>query len=158
MSIAPRHLSTDAHSESFNRTSRLLELGTLLIPVDSSCTSLPRGMPQAPVLSCTFIEIWLCKSCTLYMIWCVPLCFHGRMIFLARLRPVRGRRTQIKFVSGLTGLNEAFRHSLYQSKVRKFEMADRRDWGGGGEDPEESTQRMIERIWESLTDIRMRMD
>ncbi|MQL89300.1 hypothetical protein Taro_021871 [Colocasia esculenta] len=38
------------------------------------------------------------------------------------------------------------------------EMADRRDWGGGGDDPEESTQRMIERIWESLTDIRTRMD
>ncbi|MQL77374.1 hypothetical protein Taro_009772, partial [Colocasia esculenta] len=37
-------------------------------------------------------------------------------------------------------------------------MADRRDWGGGGEDPEESTQRMIERIWERLIDIRMRMD
>ncbi|MQM13517.1 hypothetical protein Taro_046441 [Colocasia esculenta] len=40
----------------------------------------------------------------------------------------------------------------------KFEMADRRDWGGGGDDPEESTQRMIKRIWESLTDIRRRMD
>ncbi|MQL71412.1 hypothetical protein Taro_003740 [Colocasia esculenta] len=39
-----------------------------------------------------------------------------------------------------------------------FEMDDRRDWGGGGDDPEESTQRMIERIWESLTDIRARMD
>ncbi|MQL85126.1 hypothetical protein Taro_017642 [Colocasia esculenta] len=37
-------------------------------------------------------------------------------------------------------------------------MADRRNWGGGGDDPEESTQRMIERIWESLTDIWMRMD
>ncbi|MQL93476.1 hypothetical protein Taro_026116 [Colocasia esculenta] len=37
-------------------------------------------------------------------------------------------------------------------------MADRRDWGGGGNDPEEGTQRMIERIWESLTDIRARMD
>ncbi|MQL69588.1 hypothetical protein Taro_001866 [Colocasia esculenta] len=41
---------------------------------------------------------------------------------------------------------------------QKFEMADRRDWGGGGDDPEESTQRMIERIWESLTDIQRRMD
>ncbi|MQL77005.1 hypothetical protein Taro_009424 [Colocasia esculenta] len=80
------------------------------------------------------------------------------MISLVRLRPIRGRRTRIKFVSGLTGLNEAFHHSWYQSKVRKFEMADRRDWGGGGEDLEESTQRMIERIWENLTDIRMRMD
>ncbi|MQL93936.1 hypothetical protein Taro_026578, partial [Colocasia esculenta] len=38
------------------------------------------------------------------------------------------------------------------------EMADRRDWGGGGDDLEESTQRMIERIWESLTDIQARMD
>ncbi|MQM07479.1 hypothetical protein Taro_040319, partial [Colocasia esculenta] len=37
-------------------------------------------------------------------------------------------------------------------------MADRRDWGGGRDDLEESTQRMIERIWESLTDIRARMD
>ncbi|MQM00771.1 hypothetical protein Taro_033512 [Colocasia esculenta] len=37
-------------------------------------------------------------------------------------------------------------------------MADRRDWGGGVDDPEESTQRVIERIWESLTDIRARMD
>ncbi|MQM06329.1 hypothetical protein Taro_039147 [Colocasia esculenta] len=57
------------------------------------------------------------------------------------------------------GLAEAFRHSWYQSRVRKISgMADRRDWGGGGDDPEESTQRMIERIWESLTDIRARMD
>ncbi|MQM18549.1 hypothetical protein Taro_051543 [Colocasia esculenta] len=40
--------------------------------------------------------------------------------------------------------------------AQKFEMDDRRDWGGGGDDPEESTQRMIERIWESLTDIRRR--
>ncbi|MQM03965.1 hypothetical protein Taro_036755 [Colocasia esculenta] len=38
------------------------------------------------------------------------------------------------------------------------EMADRRDWGGGGDETEETTQRVIERIWESLTDIRMRMD
>ncbi|MQL82869.1 hypothetical protein Taro_015342 [Colocasia esculenta] len=37
-------------------------------------------------------------------------------------------------------------------------MADRRDWGGGGDHPEESTQYMIERIWESLTNIRARMD
>ncbi|MQM13406.1 hypothetical protein Taro_046330 [Colocasia esculenta] len=42
--------------------------------------------------------------------------------------------------------------------LEKFEMADRRDWGGGGDDPEENTQCMIERIWESLSDIRMRMD
>ncbi|MQL86809.1 hypothetical protein Taro_019361 [Colocasia esculenta] len=73
-----------------------------------------------------------------------------------RLRPVRGRQSRIKYVIGLTGLAEVFRHSWYQSK--KFEMTDRRDWGGGGDDPEESTQRMIERIWESHTDIRARMD
>ncbi|MQM09555.1 hypothetical protein Taro_042430, partial [Colocasia esculenta] len=72
------------------------------------------------------------------------------------LQPVRGRRTRTKFIIGLMDLNEAFHHSWYQSK--EVEMADRRDYGGGGEDSEESTQRMIERIWESITDIRMRMD
>ncbi|MQL99483.1 hypothetical protein Taro_032208, partial [Colocasia esculenta] len=79
------------------------------------------------------------------------------LVSLARLWPVRGRRTRIKYVIGITGLAEAIRHSWYQSK-KISEMADRRDWGGGGDDPEESTQRMIERIWESLTDIRARMD
>ncbi|MQL94261.1 hypothetical protein Taro_026913 [Colocasia esculenta] len=74
----------------------------------------------------------------------------------SRLRPVRGRQTRIKYVTSLTDLDEAFYHSWYQSK--KFVMADRRDWGGGGDDLEESTQRMIERIWESLTDIWRRMD
>ncbi|MQL79446.1 hypothetical protein Taro_011883 [Colocasia esculenta] len=44
-------------------------------------------------------------------------------------------------------------HPYSHSYGYKFEMADRRDWGSGGDDPEESTQRMIERIWESLTDI-----
>ncbi|MQL82334.1 hypothetical protein Taro_014787 [Colocasia esculenta] len=77
-------------------------------------------------------------------------------VSLARLWPVRGRRTRVKHVTGLTGLDEAFRHSWYQRKA--VVMAVRRDWGGGGDDPEESTQRMIERIWESLTDIRTRMD
>ncbi|MQM05112.1 hypothetical protein Taro_037917 [Colocasia esculenta] len=78
------------------------------------------------------------------------------VVSLARLRPVRGRQTRVKHITGLTGLDEAFRHTWYQSKV--VVMADRRDLGGGGDDPEESTQQMIERIWESLTEIRMRMD
>ncbi|MQM00427.1 hypothetical protein Taro_033165 [Colocasia esculenta] len=56
--------------------------------------------------------------------------FHDR-------RPVQSRAVEVREISG---------------------MADRRDWGGGGDDPEESTRRMIERIWESLTDIRARMD
>ncbi|MQL72850.1 hypothetical protein Taro_005195 [Colocasia esculenta] len=80
----------------------------------------------------------------------------GTCVVPSRLRPVRGRRTRVKHVTGLTGLDEALRHSWYQSKAAV--MADRRDWGGGGDDPEESTQRMIERIWESLTEIWMRMD
>ncbi|MQL68385.1 hypothetical protein Taro_000687 [Colocasia esculenta] len=52
-------------------------------------------------------------------------------------RPVQSRAVAVQEISG---------------------MADRRDWGGGGDDPEESTQLMIERIWENLTDIRARMD
>ncbi|MQM02587.1 hypothetical protein Taro_035361, partial [Colocasia esculenta] len=47
---------------------------------------------------------------------------------------------------------------LFMSADEISEMADRRDRGGGGDDPEESTQHMIERIWESLTEIRTRMD
>ncbi|MQM22045.1 hypothetical protein Taro_055093 [Colocasia esculenta] len=80
------------------------------------------------------------------------------LVSLARLRPVRGRRTQIKCVIGLTGLTEAFRHTDPPNRLQISGMADRRDWGGGGDDPEESTQRMIKRIWESLMDIRARMD
>ncbi|MQL89069.1 hypothetical protein Taro_021635, partial [Colocasia esculenta] len=47
-------------------------------------------------------------------------------------------------------------HLVSEQEISR--MADRRDWGGGGDDPEESTQHMIEIIWESLTDIRARMD
>ncbi|MQM20721.1 hypothetical protein Taro_053749 [Colocasia esculenta] len=53
---------------------------------------------------------------------------------------------------------DAYRGYLSSWVPQVVVMIDRRDWGGGGDDPEESTQRMIERIWESLTDIRMRMD
>ncbi|MQL72284.1 hypothetical protein Taro_004604, partial [Colocasia esculenta] len=53
---------------------------------------------------------------------------------------------------------DAYRGYLSSWVPQAVVMADRRDWGGGEDDPEESTQRMIERIWESLTDIRMRMD
>ncbi|MQM20778.1 hypothetical protein Taro_053806 [Colocasia esculenta] len=37
-------------------------------------------------------------------------------------------------------------------------MADMTDWGGGGDEPEETTHQMIERIWESLIEIRTRLD
>ncbi|MQL73883.1 hypothetical protein Taro_006246 [Colocasia esculenta] len=105
---------------------------------------------RRPVRSCDIAVLGQhLQLCSVFLCVFTDVC----MISLARLRPVRGRRTRIKFVSSLTGLNETFRHSWYQSKVREVEMADRSDWGGGGEDPEESTQRMIERIWESLTDI-----
>ncbi|MQM07364.1 hypothetical protein Taro_040203, partial [Colocasia esculenta] len=40
----------------------------------------------------------------------------------------------------------------------EFDMADRRDWGGGGDDPEETTHQLIERLWESITQIRTRLD
>ncbi|MQL75482.1 hypothetical protein Taro_007854 [Colocasia esculenta] len=42
--------------------------------------------------------------------------------------------------------------------VEEFEMADRRDWGGWGDDPEETTHQLIERLWESITEIRTRLD
>ncbi|MQL81143.1 hypothetical protein Taro_013603 [Colocasia esculenta] len=71
------------------------------------------------------------------MKWCVPLCLHGLWYGIPCEGSARSRKADSN---------------------QKFEMADRRDWGGGGDDPEESTQRMIETIWESLTDIQRRMD
>ncbi|MQM17131.1 hypothetical protein Taro_050099 [Colocasia esculenta] len=71
---------------------------------------------------------------------------------VAELREETSRRGAILVgVRGGFGVNREIAGEI-------SEMADRRDWGGGGNDPEESTQRMIERIWESLTDIRARMD
>ncbi|MQM00753.1 hypothetical protein Taro_033492 [Colocasia esculenta] len=117
-------------------------------------TFLDRRPVQSRVVAVQSQYLQLCSSSSSSVEWLV--CLLVPVVPRARLRPVRGRRTRIKYVISLTGLDEAFRHSWYQSK--KFEMADRRDWGGGGDDPEKSTQRMIERIWESLTDIRARMD
>ncbi|MQL77844.1 hypothetical protein Taro_010260 [Colocasia esculenta] len=71
--------------------------------------------------------------------WCVPLCLHGLWFGIPCEASARSREAD-------------------SDQVQISGMADRRDWGGGGDDPEESTQRMIERIWESLTDIRARMD
>ncbi|MQL82497.1 hypothetical protein Taro_014978 [Colocasia esculenta] len=87
------------------------------------------------------------------MEWCVPLCFHGLVCGIPYEASARSRETE----SGqaryrFNGLGRGVPSQL------KFEIADRRDWGGRGDDPEESTQHMIERIWESLTDIRRRMD
>ncbi|MQM19249.1 hypothetical protein Taro_052250, partial [Colocasia esculenta] len=71
----------------------------------------------------------------------------------ARLREADSDQVRYRF----NGLGRGVPPQLV-SEQEVSEMADIRDWGGGGDDPEESTQRMIERIWESLTDIRARMD
>ncbi|MQM08419.1 hypothetical protein Taro_041274 [Colocasia esculenta] len=120
----------------------------------AGCTS---GYALGSCTSFQFLWKFGYVTCEIYIKCGVFLCVYTDcgLVSLARLRPVRGRRTRIKYVIGLTGLAEAFRHSWYQKISR---MADRRDWGGGGDDPEESTQHMIERIWESLTNIQARMD
>ncbi|MQL95005.1 hypothetical protein Taro_027666, partial [Colocasia esculenta] len=41
---------------------------------------------------------------------------------------------------------------------QKSEMADRKDWEGGGDESEESTHQLIEMLWESITEIRTRLD
>ncbi|MQL83752.1 hypothetical protein Taro_016253 [Colocasia esculenta] len=127
----------------------LCDLQNIGLPEDSSLTpfSLSLALFSCPLLPHYFQE--------LYKFPTEPVTSEAHP-YPHRLRSVRGRRTRIKYVIGLTGLVEVFRHSWYQSK--KFEMTDRRNWGGGGDDPEESTQRKIERIWESLTDIQRRMD
>ncbi|MQL68812.1 hypothetical protein Taro_001078 [Colocasia esculenta] len=87
------------------------------------------------------------------MKWCDPLCLHGLWFGIPSEASARSREADSDQVHyRFNGLGRGVPPQL------KFEMADRRDWGGGGDDPEESTQRMIERIWESLTDIQRRMD
>ncbi|MQL94779.1 hypothetical protein Taro_027443 [Colocasia esculenta] len=90
--------------------------------------------------------------------WCVPLCLHGLWFGIPCEASARSREAdsdQVHYQFNGLGLGVPPQLVLEQEIS---EMADRRDCGGGGDDPEESTQRMIERIWESLTDIRARMD
>ncbi|MQL77429.1 hypothetical protein Taro_009845 [Colocasia esculenta] len=90
--------------------------------------------------------------------WCVPLCLHGLWFGIPCEASARSREAnsdQVRY--WFNGLGRGIPSQLV-SEQEISGMADRRDWGGGGDDPEESTQRMIERIWESLTDIRARMD
>ncbi|MQM17750.1 hypothetical protein Taro_050728, partial [Colocasia esculenta] len=89
---------------------------------------------------------------------CVPLCLHRLWFGIPCEASVRSREAdsdQVRY--RFNGLGRGVPPQLV-SEQEIFGMDDRRDWGGGGDDPEESTQRMIERIWESLTDIRARMD
>ncbi|MQL69405.1 hypothetical protein Taro_001686 [Colocasia esculenta] len=48
--------------------------------------------------------------------------------------------------------------SSVTARLRGSEMADKRDWGGGGDESEESTHQLIERLWESIKEIRTRLD
>ncbi|MQL97249.1 hypothetical protein Taro_029926 [Colocasia esculenta] len=86
-------------------------------------------------------------------VWCVPLCLHGLWFGIPCEASARSREADSDQVHyQFNGLGRGVPSQLV-SEQEISEMPDRRDWGGGGDDPEESTQRMIERIWESLTDI-----
>ncbi|MQL73338.1 hypothetical protein Taro_005686 [Colocasia esculenta] len=90
--------------------------------------------------------------------WCVPLCLHGLWFGIPCEASARSREADSDQVCyRFNGLGRGVPPQLV-SEQEISGMADRRDWGGGGDDPKESTQRMIERIWESLMDIRARMD
>ncbi|MQM11133.1 hypothetical protein Taro_044038, partial [Colocasia esculenta] len=94
----------------------------------------------------------------IYKMWRVPLCLHGLWFGIPCEASARSREAdsdQVRY--WFNGLGRGVPSQLV-SEQEISGMADRRDWGGGKKDPEESTQRMIERIWESLTDIRARMD
>ncbi|MQL85318.1 hypothetical protein Taro_017841 [Colocasia esculenta] len=90
--------------------------------------------------------------------WYVPLCLHGLWFGIPCEASARSREAdsdQVRY--WFNGLGRGVPSQLVSEKEISG-MTDRRDWGGGGDNPEESTQRMIERIWEGLTDIRARMD
>ncbi|MQM18095.1 hypothetical protein Taro_051081 [Colocasia esculenta] len=84
---------------------------------------------------------------------------EARRTFLDR-RPVQSRAVAVqgRYLQLCSSSSSSVEYCTSGYAPEISGMADRRDWGGGGDDPEESTQRMIERIWESLTDIRARMD
>ncbi|MQL88067.1 hypothetical protein Taro_020614 [Colocasia esculenta] len=90
--------------------------------------------------------------------WCVPLCLHGLWFGIPCEASAHSREADLDQVRyQFNGLGRGVpSHLVLEQEISG--MADRRDWGDGRDDPEESTQRMIERIWESLTDIRARMD
>ncbi|MQL83688.1 hypothetical protein Taro_016178 [Colocasia esculenta] len=84
-------------------------------PYPHSCTS---GYAPGSCSSFKFLWKFGYVNCEIYIKCGVFLCVYTDcgLVSLARLRPVRGRRTRIKYVIGLTGLAEVFRHSWYQSK------------------------------------------
>ncbi|MQL82166.1 hypothetical protein Taro_014634 [Colocasia esculenta] len=78
-------------------------------------------MPQAFVLLSVLWKFGYVILRYIYKMWCVPCVYTDcGLVSLARLRPIRGRRTRIKYVIGLTGLAKAFRHSCSSSSLSSF--------------------------------------
>ncbi|MQM13375.1 hypothetical protein Taro_046301 [Colocasia esculenta] len=117
---------------------------------------LQRSSSSCVVLQqCSFVVVYF-FCCTLG--YAPGLCTSLQFLMEYGYAPARSREAdsdQVRYRFNGLGRGDP---SQLVSKQEISEMADRRDWGGGGDDPEESTQRMIERIWESLTDIQTRMD
>ncbi|MQL76678.1 hypothetical protein Taro_009063 [Colocasia esculenta] len=79
------------------------------------CTS---GYAPSSCTSFQFLWKFGYVNCEIYIKCGVFLCVYTDcgLVSLARLRPVRGRRTRIKYVIGLTSLAEVFRHTLAQHR------------------------------------------
>ncbi|MQM06411.1 hypothetical protein Taro_039237 [Colocasia esculenta] len=72
--------------------------------------------------------------------WCVPLCLHGLWFGIPCEASARSREAdsdQVRY--WFNGLGRGVPSQLV-SEQEISGMVDRRDWGGGGDDPEESTQ------------------
>ncbi|MQL81718.1 hypothetical protein Taro_014188 [Colocasia esculenta] len=73
------------------------------------------------------------------MKWCVPLCLHGLWFGIPSEASACSREAdsdQVRYQFNGPGRGVP---SQLVSEQEISEMADRRDWGGGGDDPEEST-------------------
>ncbi|MQM14395.1 hypothetical protein Taro_047325 [Colocasia esculenta] len=101
--------------------SRAVEVQGRYLQLCSSSSSSVLYLGVCPRLLCFFSVLWKYGyvTCDIYIKCSVFLCVYTDcgLVSLARLRPVRGRQTRIKYVIGLMGLAEAFRHSWYQSKA-----------------------------------------
>ncbi|MQM16626.1 hypothetical protein Taro_049581 [Colocasia esculenta] len=113
----------------------------------------------------SFVHVYVVFTCSELLVHEVYVRFSVSQAVSSGLCPgtcVVPSRSESSDLDTLTPVFELYvrlrERRQWDSDSSKFEMADSRDWSGGGDDPEENTQHMIERIWESLTDIRARMD
>ncbi|MQM18570.1 hypothetical protein Taro_051565 [Colocasia esculenta] len=131
-------------------------LASSALVVGGTDTSRRTG-PQLVLFQCLTLAspgqgLWRCQAWACDRVLCSRQTVRARRTFLVRC-PVQGRvvAVQGQYLQRSSSSSIALQLFTFFSCTSGYapeisEMADRRDWGGGGDDPGESTQRMIGRI------------